>query len=206
MKDVKVIPDDLVEIFGNEIEFVENSTGTNNIAGIPKTLQSFYSKYLSARMPFGTIYALEQAQEISSQKPFVEDGWFCFGQDNYGFVFWLCKDAEEGEPCFVAWDHEMNVEIDEAYANTLEEFIQTILNEFEEQETCSVIIERCDENALSELVKIKKIFHLSLSMAELKEIPSNLPYEISGDFLYMEALELVKELKLNKVKIQIFQY
>lgn len=100
----------------------------------------------------------------------------------------------------------MNVEIDEAYANTLEEFIQTILNEFEEQETCSVIIERCDENALSELVKIKKIFHLSLSMAELKEIPSNLPYEISGDFLYMEALELVRELKLNKVKIQIFQY
>ena len=43
-------------------------------------------------------------------------------------------------------------------------------------------------------------------MAELKEIPSNLPYEISGDYLYMEALELVKELKLNKVKIQIFQY
>ena len=52
----------------------------------------------------------------------------------------------------------MNVEIDEAYANTLEEFIQTILNEFEEQETCSVIIERCDENALSENISLVSFY------------------------------------------------
>ena len=77
-------------------------------------------------------------------------------------------------------------------------------NDFEENETCSIEIKSCEEDALAELVKIKKAFKMTASMSKLQEIKDNLPYEISDDFSYMKALKILKDLKLNKVKIDLF--
>ncbi|MGN1196676.1 MAG: hypothetical protein ACI4TA_03650 [Acetatifactor sp.] len=194
---------DLEELFGEGIELTERTTEYGNICDIPSALHSFYKKYSFAKMPFGSIFTVEEARKMSYQQPFMDEEWFCFGQDNYGFVFWLCKEVD-GRTFFNAWDHDMSDDIDEGMEITLEEFLQDIINDFEENETCSIEIKSCEEDALAELVKIKKAFNMTESISELQEIKRNLPYEISDDFSYMKALKILKDLNLNKVKIDIF--
>lgn len=195
--------DNLEELFGERLELIERTTEYGNLSDIPSALHSFYKKYSFAKMPFGSIFTVEEIRKMSYQQPFMDEEWFCFGQDNYGFVFWLCKEVD-GRTFFNAWDHDMSDDIDEGMEITLEEFLQEIINDFEENETCSIEIKSCEEDALAELVKIKKAFKMTASMSKLQEIKNNLPYEISDDFSYMKALKILKDLKLNKVKIDLF--
>ena len=190
-------------MFGERFELIERTTEAVNLSDIPSALHCFYKKYSFLKMPLGSIFTVEEARKMSYQQPFMDEEWFCFGQDNYGFVFWLCKEVD-GRTFFNAWDHEMSDNIDEGMEITLEEFLQDIINDFEENETCSIEIKSCEEDALAELVKIKKAFNMTASMSELKEIKHNLPYVISDDFSYMKALNILKDLKLDKVKIDVF--
>lgn len=202
--DIKgLLLDNLEELFGERFELIERTTEAVNLSDIPSALHCFYKKYSFLKMPLGSIFTVEEAIKMSYQQPFLDEEWFCFGQDNYGFVFWLCKEVD-GRTFFNAWDHEMSDYIDEGMEITLEEFLQDIINDFEENETCSIEIKSCEEDALAELVKIKKAFNMTASMSELKEIKHNLPYVISDDFSYMKALNILKDLKLDKVKIDVF--
>ena len=202
--DIKgLLLDNLEELFGERFELIERTTEAVNLSDIPSALHCFYKKYSFLKMPLGSIFTVEEARKMSYQQPFMDEEWFCFGQDNYGFVFWLCKEVD-GRTFFNAWDHEMSDDIDEGMEITLEEFLQDIINDFEENETCSIEIKSCEEDALAELVKIKKAFNMTASMSELKEIKHNLPYVISDDFSYMKALNILKDLKLDKVKIDVF--
>ena len=202
--DIKwLLLDNLEELFGERFELIERTTEAVNLSDIPSALHCFYKKYSFLKMPLGSIFTVEEARKMSYQQPFLDEEWFCFGQDNYGFVFWLCKEVD-GRTFFNAWDHEMSDNIDEGMEITLEEFLQDIINDFEENETCSIEIKSCEEDALAELVKIKKAFNMTASMSELKEIKHNLPYVISDDFSYMKALNILKDLKLDKVKIDVF--
>lgn len=202
--DIKtVLFDNLEELIGEGIELIVLTTEYGNINDIPSALHSFYKKYLSAQMPFGSIFTVEEARKMSGQQPFMDEKWFCFGQDNYGFAFWLCKE-KDGKTFFNAWDHDMSDNINDGMEMTLEEFLQDIIRDFEENETCSIDIKSCEEDALAELVKIKKAFNMTETMSELQIIKDNLPYEISNDFSYMKALKILKDLNLNKVKIDIF--
>ena len=219
---------DLEELFGEGIELTERTTEYGNICDIPSALHSFYKKYSFAKMPFGSIFTVEEARKMSYQQPFMDEEWFCFGQDNYGFVFWLCKEVD-GRTFFNAWDHDMSDDIDEGMEITLEEFLQDIINDFEENmkniANCILmyqysfngyevnynisIMDLCkileyEKQNIAELVKIKKAFNMTESISELQEIKRNLPYEISDDFSYMKALKILKDLNLNKVKIDIF--
>ena len=202
--DIKgLLLDNLEELFGERFELIERTTEAVNLSDIPSALHCFYKKYSFLKMPLGSIFTVEEARKMSYQQPFLDEEWFCFGQDNYGFVFWLCKEVD-GRTFFNAWDHEMSDNIDEGMEITLEEFLQDIINDFEENETCSIEIKSCEEDALAELVKIKKAFNMTASMSELKEIKHNLPYVISDDFSYMKALNILKYLKFDKVKIDVF--
>ena len=202
--DIKgLLLDNLEELFGERFELIERTTEAVNLSDIPSALHCFYKKYSFLKMPLGSIFTVEEARKMSYQQPFLDEEWFCFGQDNYGFVFWLCKEVD-GRTFFNAWDHEMSDDIDEGMEITLEEFLQDIINDFEENETCSIEIKSCEEDALAELVKIKKAFNMTASMSELKEIKHNLPYVISDDFSYMKALNILKDLKFDKVKIDVF--
>lgn len=202
--DIKgLLLDNLEELFGERFELIERTTEAVNLSDIPSALHCFYKKYSFLKMPLGSIFTVEEARKMSYQQPFLDEEWFCFGQDNYGFVFWLCKEVD-GRTFFNAWDHEMSDYIDEGMEITLEEFLQDIINDFEENETCSIEIKSCEEDALAELVKIKKAFNMTASMSELKEIKHNLPYVISDDFSYMKALNILKDLKFDKVKIDVF--
>lgn len=202
--DIKgLLLDNLEELFGERFELIERTTEAVNLSDIPSALHCFYKKYSFLKMPLGSIFTVEEARKMSYQQPFLDEEWFCFGQDNYGFVFWLCKEVD-GRTFFNAWDHEMSDNIDEGMEITLEEFLQDIINDFEENETCSIEIKSCEEDALAELVKIKKAFNMTASMSEMKEIKHNLPYVISDDFSYMKALNILKDLKLDKVKIDVF--
>ena len=86
--------DNLEELFGERLELIERTTEYGNLSDIPSALHSFYKKYLFAKMPFGYIFTVEEARKMSYQQPFMDEEWFCFGQDNYGFVFWLCKEVD----------------------------------------------------------------------------------------------------------------
>ena len=202
--DIKgLLLDNLEELFGERFELIERTTEAVNLSDIPSALHCFYKKYSFLKMPLGSIFTVEEAIKMLYQQPFLDEEWFCFGQDNYGFVFWLCKEVD-GRTFFNAWDHEMSDDIDEGIEITLEEFLQDIINDFEENETCSIEIKSCEEDALAELVKIKKAFNMTASMSEMKEIKHNLPYVISDDFSYMKALNILKDLKFDKVKIDVF--
>lgn len=166
--------DNLEKLFGERLELIERTTEYGNLSDIPSALHSFYKKYSFAKMPFGSIFTVEETRKMSYQQPFMDEEWFCFGQDNYGFVFWLCKEVD-GRTFFNAWDHDMSDDIDEGKEITLEEFLQEIINDFEENETCSIEIKSCEEDALAELVKIKKAFKMTASMSKLQEIKNNLP-------------------------------
>lgn len=83
--------EDIVE----RLELIERTTEYGNLSDIPSALHSFYKKYSFAKMPFGSIFTVEETRKMSYQQPFMDEEWFCFGQDNYGFVFWLCKEVDK---------------------------------------------------------------------------------------------------------------
>lgn len=81
--------DNLEELFGERFELIERTTEAVNLSDIPSALHCFYKKYSFLKMPLGSIFTVEEARKMSYQQPFLDEEWFCFGQDNYGFVFWL---------------------------------------------------------------------------------------------------------------------
>ena len=78
--------DNLEELFGERLELIERTTEYGNLSDIPSALHSFYKKYSFAKMPFGSIFTVGETRKMSYQQPFMDEEWFCFGQDNYGFV------------------------------------------------------------------------------------------------------------------------
>ncbi|MCI9079097.1 MAG: hypothetical protein HFH68_09290 [Lachnospiraceae bacterium] len=49
-------------------------------------------------MPYGNIYDIDSAMEISERAPFFPN-WFVFGKDNY-FSYWLCFKGNHGDGCY----------------------------------------------------------------------------------------------------------
>ncbi len=110
-------------------------------------LEELYKKYDGVLFPFGMLYPVEQAVEMSSRLPFVEEKWFCFGQDHFS-SYWLCKmDTAVEDLAFTIWDHEMQSAIEEPSFQTLEEVLDYVAMEYNSSELdeCSVIIKECDE-------------------------------------------------------------
>ena len=136
----------------------------------PVQLEELYKEYDGVFFPFGVIYSVEEAVEMSSRLPFVEERWFCFGQD-YLSSYWLCKmDTAAENPAFTIWDHEMQSIIEEPSFQTLEEVLDYVAKEYNSSELdeCNVVIKKCDEKGLKELMQVKKMFSSEMSISKIK--------------------------------------
>ena len=55
--------DNLEELFGERLELIERTTEYGNLSDIPSALHSFYKKYSFAKMPFGSIFTVEEHEK-----------------------------------------------------------------------------------------------------------------------------------------------
>lgn len=159
----------------NGIVYTKSIYTSDNFSSIPIQLEEFYKNYGEMQFPFGRIYSIEKAIEMSKRAPFEYGEWFCFGQDNF-FSFWLCKKGmKKNEMVFSIWDHECGDDIEEACFGELCEFLEYLSDEYDnsEEDRCDVIVESCDSQGLKELMTLKKIFSSSLSISEMKSQVSN---------------------------------
>lgn len=161
--------------YHNGIVYSKSTYTSDVFNSIPIQLEEFYKNYAEMQFPFGQIYSIEKAIEVSKSTPFESGEWFCFGQDNY-FSFWLCKKGmKNNEMAFSIWDHECEDDIDEACFKNLCEFLEYLSDEYEDSEDdmCDVIVKSCDSQCLKELMTLRKIFSSSLSISEMKSQVSN---------------------------------
>ena len=138
---------------------------------VPVQLEELYKKYNGMVFPFGMIYPIEKALEMSSRSPFLEEKWFCFGQDCF-FSYLLCKKNTAEENCaFSIWDHEVEAVIEEPAFQSLEEVLEYLAKEYNSSDLdkCNVVIKECDEHGLKELMQAKKIFSSKISISEMKQ-------------------------------------
>lgn len=172
---------------------------------LPVQLEELYKKYNGMVFPFGTIYPIEKAMEMSSRSPFVEEKWFCFGHDCF-FSFWLCKkEIEEEDFAFAIWDHEMQPVIEEPAFKRLEEVLDYLAKEYNSSDLdeCNVVIKECDENGLKELVQVKKIFSSAISILEIKQKLINGSCIIKSHINLYEAKRIISQYTFEHILIAI---
>ena len=119
---------DLKARFPSQINF---EPGLNRIGDdIPDALKDFYKFSNGGSFQFGSIFDLNQAKEKSKRPPFCKN-WFFFGYDNY-FTYWVCKYSPDNGLWFTTWDHESGNDIEEPVWKNLGDFLQEMLEEYEE--------------------------------------------------------------------------
>lgn len=171
----------------------------------PVQLKELYEKYNGVIFPFGMIYSVEQAVETSSRLPFVEEKWFCFGQDDF-FSYWLCKmDAAAEDLAFTIWDHEMQPVIEKPSFQTLEEVLNYAANEYNSSklDECNVVIKKCDENGLRELLQAKKMFSSEISISRIKQKVSEGSCVIKSHINKYEAKRILSSYAFKHITITI---
>ncbi|MBR6879652.1 MAG: SMI1/KNR4 family protein [Clostridiales bacterium] len=196
----------LDELYGNDIKKKEGHSDDDKLILVPEKLREFYSQYISMKMPFGKILSIEEGIDLSNKEPFRSEGWFCFGQDDY-FSFWLCKLSPDDEGLsFTSWDHDMEEEIDAPAFESLEEMLMFISDDYMNSELaamCKVSVSGYCKEAMKEMVEVRKAFHSTVSMLELKEKASKGSCLLKDKFHYYQAKKIIKDLDLKYIKVTL---
>lgn len=171
---------------------------------LPVQLEELYKKYDGIIFPFGMIYPIEKALEMSSRSPFLEEKWFCFGQDCF-FSYLLCKKTAEENFAFTIWDHEVEPVIEEPSFQSLEEVLDYLATEYKSSDLdkCNVVIKECDKSGLKELMQAKKIFSSDISISEMKQKVLDGSCIIKNDVNIYEAKRILKKYTFEHILISI---
>ncbi len=175
------------------------------IKQVPKQLEEFYSQYENMKFPYGKIYSIEKAIEMSNRMPFIKDDWFCFGQDYY-YSYWLCKrGVNMNDFAFTIWDHEMELNIEEPSFRNLQEVLSFLSGEYDKSELdmCNVIITECNPSGLKDLMRIKKIFLSSLSITDIRTQISKGGCTIKENINLYEANRILLEHKFEHITVLV---
>lgn len=170
----------------------------------PVQLIDFFDNFDELKIPFGEIFSIERIIEMSDREPFRSENYICFGKDNY-FSYWICKkDVKEGEDCFSIWDYETSFEEVEPCFSKLSELLEFAEKEYKnsEEDGCNVIIKSSDAQCLSELMKIKKLFSSSLSIAEIKNQVNNGNCIIKEGINLYCAKKILSENNFEHIKVE----
>lgn len=192
----------------NGVIYTKGAYNLNTLNTIPIQLKNFYENYGEMQFPFGRIYSIEKAIEMSKRVPFECEEWFCFGQDNY-FSYWLCKKGmKENEMVFSIWDHESIDSPEEACFSELCDFLDYLSNEYDdsEEDRCDIIVESCDSQGLKELMSLKKLFVSSLSISEIKNQVSQGECIIGSNINWYEAVRKLSNCNFNHIVVTLRKY
>lgn len=132
MSELEEFINKMKEKYGDRVITKASSFSEEEMLQVLEPLKEVYTLYDGVEFPFGYIDSMKSAVELSNTaEPFKSEGWFCFGFDGY-FSFWLCKyDSDEDGLWFTPWDHDLNDEIECAYAS-LVEFLTDMEEEYAE--------------------------------------------------------------------------
>lgn len=212
----------LKELYGADIKAKEGCVEESKLALLPDGLREFYSRYQSMKLPFGEINTVDSCLESSKIGPLKEEGWFCFGQDNF-FSVWLCRKTpdEEGlsfEIYDIGWEDEdededisdglkeKKKEFAETAFETIGEMLQFLSDEYMESESatqCSVYLSGYCKEAMKEVLAVKKAFHSPTSMLEFREKAEKGTCLVKEKFHYYQAKKILKELNLQYLKVTL---
>ena len=116
MSELKIYFNKLIKKYDCNVTFCAEEISDKQLKKVPFIMHDFYKMISKAELPFGIIFPLDIALEVSEKEPFIHN-WFVFGQDNY-FSFW-----SEGLS-FTAWDHDSGSEIGEASDKDIISFLK----------------------------------------------------------------------------------
>ena len=121
MSSLKSFIEELAGRYGEAAEIIPAKPDTD-LSGIPQPLMEFYSLYHRVWFPFGHIDSAEvSVSDSAAAEPFRSERAFCFGGDTDGICFWLCAPDGPDEDGFVftSWDHDVDDEIEYAFADLI---------------------------------------------------------------------------------------
>ena len=196
----------LDELYGKDLKKSEGCSEDGKLDLVPERLREFYTAFQSMRMPFGEIFSIDESIKISKSEPFKSEGWFCFGQDDY-FSFWLCRISPDSEGLsFTSWDHEMEEEIGQPAFENLADYLKFLSDDYMDSELAamgSVYISGYCKEAMKEMLEVKKAFHSTVSMLEMKEKATKGSCKIKDKFHYYQAKKIIREMDLKYIKITL---
>ncbi len=223
--DIMTCMETLRELYGADIKAKEGCAEESKLVLLPDGLKEFYSRYQSMRLPFGEINTVDSCLESSKIGPLKEEGWFCFGQDKF-FSVWLCRQTPDEEGLSFAiydigWEDEDEEDEDEdtsdglkekkkefaeAAFETIGELLLYLSDDYMESESathCSVYLSGYRKEAMKEVLAVKKAFHSPTSMLEFKEKAEKGSCLVKEKFHYYQAKKILKELKLQYLKVTL---
>jgi hypothetical protein len=116
--------------YGDDVLIEPPASNDKKITLLPDALRQLYQLIGHAEFPFGRVYSLDKALEMSERLPF-KPNWLAFGQDNY-FSFWLrAVEKESNGLCITSWDHESRTDIEAAFLN-MADFFKDMADEYDE--------------------------------------------------------------------------
>lgn len=193
-------------LYEKDLKRTEGAANESKLALVPEKLREFYSTFQSMKLPFGKVFSIDECIKASDAEPFKSEGWFCFGQDDY-FSFWLCKLEPDSEGLsFTEWDHEGEEEIgDPAFAG-ISEFLTYLSDNYMESELavrCTVSVSGYRKEAMKEILEVRKAFHSTVSMLELKDKAAKGSCKIKENFHYYQAKKIIREMNLQYIKVSL---
>lgn len=196
---------ELDELYEKDVKKTEGCAGEDKLALAPEKMREFYSSFKSMRMPFGEIFPIEDSVKASKVEPFKSEGWFCFGQDE--FAFWLCRNEPDSDGLsFTSYDHELEEDIDSAAFEDLQEYLKFLSDDYMDSELAkmgSVYISGYCKEAMKEVVEVRKAFHSTVSMLDIKEKATKGSCKIKDKFHYYQAKKILKAMDLKYLKVTI---
>lgn len=195
----------LDDLYEKDFKKTAGSSEEDKLALVPEKLREFYSTFQSIKTPFGEIFAIDDCLKASKVEPFKSEAWFCFGQDEY--TFWLCKASPDSDGLsFTFWDHELEEKIDDAAFGDLPEFLNYLSDDYMDSELAkmgSVYISGYCKEAIKEVIEVRKAFHSTVSMLEIKEKASKGSCKIKDKFHYYQAKKILKTMDFQYLKVTL---
>ena len=100
----------------------------------------------------------------------------------------------------------MEEEIDAPAFESLEEMLMFISDDYMNSELaamCKVSVSGYCKEAMKEMVEVRKAFHSTVSMLELKEKASKGSCLLKDKFHYYQAKKIIKDLDLKYIKVTL---
>ncbi|MEC1525640.1 SMI1/KNR4 family protein [Neobacillus niacini] len=192
----------------NEILKVENQMNTklpNSYKDIIKTSNGLSTG--EGILIYGTQDIIERNENWETQ--IYAPGYIAIGDDSGGGVF-IMPQGEEEKKVLISDSGDMTPEHFELVTSDFTIWVKSgflinidkIKEEGSWSNNCKIVLIESPDGGLKDLLKIKSVFGLTISAADLLKGSKNLPYIIEEEFPYGKAKKLIEKLEDIKVELR----
>lgn len=156
------------------------------------------------------IYGTDDIAELNEVRKteVYAPGYVAIGDDGGGRVF-LMHQGNEEKKVLIVDSGDMTPEYSDLISSDFIQWVDSgfsinadeMIYEIKWSENCKVVLIDTPDGGLKDLLKIRSIFGLKISTADLLKGSKNLPFIIVDEFPYGKAMKLVE--KLGDIKIEL---